>query len=251
MGFEIVFVEIFQPMKSLRLGIFAVLGLTSFHAFAQNENNWFDITSTNLYKWQGKSGSGTMTAVDGKKNAAYLYIYQRHDLKKDTVILRNLFVPTQDCQRGYGLAFHNLLSGEYEAKSNFVRNGPTVTDALGTVACNGLDELNGVTPATPRPDSWQQVTSNTDGNKIYSIQTSSVKKTTYQKKPAISILLREQNKKEDTSVYHEYIVSKNDCSKGFGKSYFLDFSGKQEFTGDFAKDGSSINSGLADAVCAL
>ncbi len=46
-------------------------------------------------------------------------------------------------------------------------------------------------------------------------------------------------------------MPRSHCQRGHGKSYFLDFSGKLDFDADFAREGSSINSGISDVVCTL
>lgn len=233
---------------ALLLPLCAALSLPT---LAQSDNKWFDITSTTNFKWEGKVGSGDMASVDGKKNAAYLYVYQRTDKKNDKILLRNLFVSIRDCQRGYGLTVHNSLDGEFDAKDNFVRNGPTVADALGTVACNGLDESKGVTPPAASAMRWESVTTSKDGQKAYHLLSGSEKKTAYNKQPAISVLLREENKQKNSNLYYEYTIPRSDCQRGHGKSYFLDFTGKLDFSADFAREGSSVNSAVSDAVCAL
>lgn len=238
-------------MKRFSSVALALCGALSLSAFAQNESPWFDIASTSKFKWEGKRGSGTMTSVDGKKNAAYLYVYQKTDLKNDKIILRNMFVTPRDCQRGYGLAHHNFLNGEFDAQDNFVRNGPTVADALGTVACDSLDASNDVTSPTADSVRWSNAINSKDGQKSYHLLINSARKTTYSKQAAISVLLREENKKENTHLYYEYVVPRSHCQRGHGKSYFLDFSGKLDFDADFAREGSSINSGISDVVCTL
>jgi len=126
---------------------------------------------------------------------------------------------------------------------------------LSTITVCLLMSLNACTEtSTPKPK--QQATNNTgwveaarssDGKYIYEFNIRSYSES----KKYVSIISQTTNIKYSStqvSLERQYI-SKRDCKRGVGRIITKSLDGKVLYKNDFVRNGSSIASGLGDALC--
>lgn len=141
-------------IKIKTLALISALTLAS-TAWANNEDeNWFEITSTKDFKWHGQKASGSLTALDGKKDVAYRYILQETNNASRKLTYSQAAVTLTSCKQGYGYVIYNDMQGKFTGKAQYVRFGSTVTDHLGTAACYGWDLTTGKVSRASEDDNW-------------------------------------------------------------------------------------------------
>lgn len=214
------------------------------------DRNWVEVADASATQWHGKKGSGHLVNVDGKKNNAYAYVYQRKDKSKNTFQYGKVFVLLESCGRGYGYVMYNDMEGNFTGKDAFARFGSTVADMLGSMACTGWDSDTGKVSRVDGADSWELAGRSKETGDSFSLKADTVRKRRYNSNPAIAALFSYKNVKNKTTDYSEYVVPLSDCKRGFGTIYELDFDGKVIEKSNFVADGNSVISAMANTLCA-
>ncbi|QPC31377.1 hypothetical protein IS481_16910 [Caldimonas thermodepolymerans] len=211
---------------------------------------WVELAATDAAAWYGKTGSGRVTNVDGKKGNGYAYVYQLEDKKKHTYSYGQVVVLLESCPKGYGYVYYNDTQGQYVNKGQFVRFGDTVVDALGSAACASWDSETGKRSRVEAEGTWKVVaTAKGTGNR-FSLKTDTVRKAPYDGQQALHVLFAFEDVTADTTDYGEFVVPLADCRRGYGTVHELDFSGQQVSKSDFVLDGNSVISAIAANMCA-
>lgn len=236
-------------IKIKTLALISALTLAS-TAWANNEDeNWFEITSTKDFKWHGQKASGSLTALDGKKDTGYRYILQEKDNSSRKLTYRQVIVTLSSCKQGYGYVIYNNMQGEFTGRDQYVRFGPTVVDALGTTACTGWDLQTGKVSREVEDNEWILAARSAKSGNEFVVNTRTIKKTTYKSKPAISALTAFRDKKDDKTFYSVYTILQSDCKNGFGTIHEQDFNGKLIESSDVSLKGNSLIAATADVIC--
>lgn len=222
--------------------------------FAADEadSKWFKITNTATNEYHGKTGSGKMFNVGGKKDNAYGFVLQSTDKSTNKVAYENVFTTLDDCKRGFGFVFYNDTEGNYIRKAQFVRYGQTTTDAIGTTACSGWDHRTKVVSLAEPDKAWQEITTAVKSGGIFSAKVGSLNtKRNYKGSTYRSALIAFDH--DDKVVYSEYLIPVKACVNGIGigKAYEVDFEGVQKDAFDFDIDGKSVGSMIANSICKM
>jgi hypothetical protein len=236
--------------KSYRVFVFSCLLLTQGAWAADTDERWVEIVSTANAQWLAKKGSGGVANLDKQKNNAYTYAYQVSNKKDKTFEYKQLYVDLKSCKKGYGHVYYNSMEGEFKGKDAFVRFGPTVADFLGSTACDSWDQDTGKDSMENKSDAWEVVATAAESGNKYALKAATVHKTSYNNKPAASVLYRYENVKEAKFFYGEYVVSLADCKRGLGVAYNLDFDGELVSKTDIVLGGDSVLSATISALCA-
>lgn len=210
---------------------------------------WIDFTESADFSWSARNNSASFIDVDGKKSAAYGYAYQKLDKKERTYAYGQVFVMLNECRNGYGHVVYNDTAGALSGKDQFVRNGSTVADDLGTMACMLWDKRSGKVSAQEKPDTWMVAAQTPQEDLKLSIKVDTIRKQNHDGKLAITALHSEYNATDRITNYGVYAFHVAACKKGMGKLYILDFDGKLTAKLDVALDGKSLGSGVASALC--
>lgn len=218
-------------------------------AWAEETDGWINITSTAQSAWHGKKGSGYISNLDGKKNSAYAYVYQRKDMPSNKFEYGKIVIALDACKRGYGYVYYNNMENAYTGKNAFVRFGPTVADSLGTMACTSWDNATGRVSKQDNGDTWEEVAKAKSSGDEYSLKKDTIRKRDYKGKSAVSGLLMFHKVSNNTYTYSENIVTLHDCKAGYGTLHEIDLSATFIGKSDFALDGSSVGAAIADALC--
>jgi hypothetical protein len=229
--------------------IAALLAPFSNVALADSDGDWIPVADSSKDSYQAKQGSGHVTTVDKKKNSGYVYVYQ-HTIKADnTIHYGEAVVMLADCHKGYGYVIYNDMNGQYTGKDMFVRFGKTIADHLGSTACTSFDSETGKA-SSQNDGSWKLVAKSQDkpGKEIY-IKENTFRRRMYKGQQSASILERFEDLSEDSSIYHEVIIPVNDCQRGFGTMYKLNFDGELAYKTDIALHGDSVGAAVADEIC--
>lgn len=236
-------------IKIKTLALISALTLAS-TAWANDEDeNWFEITSTKDFKWHGQKASGSLTSLDGKKDTGYRYILQETNNASRKLTYSQVIVTLSSCKQGYGYVIYNNMQGEFTRKAQYVRFGPTVTDELGTTACAGWDLQTGKVSREVEDNEWILAARSKDhGDELY-VNTRTIKKTTYKSKPAISALSAFNEKKTSKTLYGVYAILQSDCKRGFGTIHEQDFDGKLVGSSDVSLQGNSLIAATANVIC--
>lgn len=213
--------------------------------------DWITVTESTGFLWQGKKGSGALTNVDGKKNTGYMYVYQTQNKKNNTYEYGQIFVKLESCRRGYGYVYYNDMDGAYKGKDGFVRFGPTVADGLGSMACTSWDLDTGKESRKDDGNRWELAAEASQSGAKYSVKPDTLRKHTLNGKPVMVVLYSDYDVKAERTSYGEYAFTSSDCSKGFGTIFELDFNGTQTAKHNFALNGSSVMSGIANTLCKI
>jgi hypothetical protein len=211
--------------------------------------DWVNITESSSSLWQGKKASGHITNVDGKKNAGYEYVYQVEHKETKRYEYGEAVVLLDACKRGYGYVYYNDMQGKYTGKDAFVRFGSTVADGLGTMACTSWDNGTGKVSRQDSGNGWELATEAKQSGDKFFLKTDTVRKRSYNGKPAISALYSNNDVHADSTTYSEYVIAASDCAKGFGTIYELDFDGALSSKYDVALNGNSVISSIAGTLC--
>jgi len=236
-------------IKIKTLALISALTLAS-TAWANDEDeNWFEITSTKDFKWHGQKASGSLTALDGKKDVAYRYILQETNNASRKLTYSQAAVTLTSCKQGYGYVIYNNMQGEFTRRAQYVRFGTTVTDHLGTAACAGWDQTTGKVSRAMEDDEWFMAARAKDGGDEFWVNTRTIKKTKYKSKPAISALSAFHEKKTGKTMYGVYAILQSDCKRGFGTIHEQDFDGKFVGSSDVSLQGNSLIAATANVIC--
>lgn len=212
-------------------------------------SDWINVAETSKFIWEAKRGSGDVSGLDSKKNNAYSFVYQTGNKEKKTYEYGKIFVKFDACRKGYGYIYYNSLEGQYTGKDEFVRFGGTVADALGTTACDAWDNDTKQVSRADKGDTWEVVAVSEKTNRKYSLKTDTVRKRSYNGKPAIAALSSDYDPSESRTYYGEYVLTTSDCSRGFGTIYQLDFEGALKEKYDVVLSGSSVIANIANKLC--
>lgn len=215
----------------------------------ESGGDWVNVAETSSTLWEGKKGSGHVTMLDGKKNAGYAYVYQIKNKQKNTYEYGQVVIDLDSCRKGYGFIYYNDMQGKYTGKDTFVRFNSTVADNLGSTACLSWDSDTGKVSRQNNGDAWEAVTESDQSRYRYSLKTDTVRKRTYNGKPAISALYSDFDKTANQTTYNDYVIATSDCARGFGTIYQLDFDGKSTGKYDVALNGSSVIAVIANTLC--
>lgn len=211
--------------------------------------DWLEVASTSEFQWLGKKKSGEFTTLDNKKNNAYRYVIQKLDKKEKTYQYSQVIVELNACKKGYGYVYYNNMEGKYTGHGAFVRFGPTVADALGTMACLSWDHDTGKQSMVAKENAWEEVAvAGKSGNK-WSLKNDTVRKVSYNNKPAVSVLFSYQSIAKKTVEYNEFVFLLSDCKRGYGVAYEQDFNGKLVEKNDVVLNGDSVLSSTITALC--
>ena len=220
-------------------------------AVAQDaENNpWVAVAGTDTVQWYGKSESGQLMHVDGKKNNAYGYVYQKEDKSRKTYSYGKVFVMLEDCKKGFGHAVYNDMEGNYTGRNTFVRFGPTIADDLASMACQSWDNESGKVSREAPEQLWETVAQAAGSGNKFLLKTDSVRQRQYNKVAAVSGLYAYQRQEKNTTEYSEYVIALKACRSGMGVIHELDFEGKLVEKSDVVLDGNSVIAGVAKSLC--
>ncbi|KAF1029171.1 MAG: hypothetical protein GAK40_00621 [Burkholderia plantarii] len=141
------------------------------------------------------------------------------------------------------------MQGIYTGHDAFVRFGPTVADALGTMARTSWDTATGKVSRNNTDQPWQAAATAKQSGEKYALKADTVRKRSYNGKPAITALYSDNDVQANTTYYSEYVMASADCRKGFGTIYELDFSGALKSKYDVAVNGNSVIANIADSLC--
>jgi hypothetical protein len=211
--------------------------------------DWLTIAESSSSLWQGKKASGHITNVGDKKSNGYVYVYQVEDKETKRYEYGEAVVLLDACTKGYGYVYYNDMQGTYTGKDAFVRFGSTVADGLGTMACTSWDNDTGKVSRQDNANGWEPAAEAKESGEKYSLKTDTVRKRSYNGKPAITALYSDHDVHAHLTTYREYVIAASDCRRGFGTIYELDFDGALSEKHDIALNGDSVISGIADTLC--
>lgn len=243
-----------RNLNVLALAISASAAAMHAPVFAADDadSKWFKVTYSTTHEYHGKTGSGTLFNVGGKKDNAYGFVLQSTEKSTNKLTYENVFTTLDDCRRGFGFVVYNDTEGNFIRKAQFVRYGQTVTDAIGTGACSGWDHRTKVV-SLPEPDkAWQEVATAVKSGGIFSAKVGSLNtKRNYKGSTYRSALIAYDH--ENKVVYSEYLIPVKACVNriGIGKAYEVDFEGVQKDAFDFDIDGKSVGSMIANSICKM
>jgi len=235
--------------QKFALAVLAGTLLTSIVQAEDLEDNWIHITESSDFLFQGKSGSGRMSDLDGKKNSGYVYVYQKKNKNRNTYEYGQIVIKLETCRKGYGYIYYNDMDGKYKDRMAFVRFGNTVADGLGTLGCSSWDGYTGKVSGQDKGDTWEVAAESAKTDTKYFIKTDTIRKRSYNGKPGIAALYSDSSVTENRTTYSEYVIATSDCARGFGIIYELDFDGALMSKNDVALNGNSIISAIANRLC--
>jgi hypothetical protein len=235
--------------KILHIFITACLFFVQGTWASETDESWVEIINTTNSKWLAKKGSGRLTNLDKQKNNGYVYAYEVSNKKDGTSKYSQLVVKLESCKKGYGHIYYNSMDGEFTGKDGFVRFGPTVGDALGSMACTSWDQRTGKVSLENKGDTWEVVASAENSGDKYALKGDTVQKIRYNNKQAVSALYGYNDIQNNKFSYGEYVISLEDCKRGFGVVHELDFDGKLISKTDIVRDGKSMLSAMVSALC--
>lgn len=224
--------------------------LFSGHILADDkEASWIHISGTSTYDWYGQKGSGTFFSLGGKPNVAYGYLVERKNIQTNKFEYYHVFVKLSACKSGYGYLISNDMQGNFLEQSQFVRFGPTVTDALATVACQTWDQTTQKVSLENDSSAWNKVATAERSGDEFALNVRTFKKSKYKDKPALTSLYRIHDKNKNTYDYGIYSILQSDCQRGFGTIRDLKFDNTLVASLDVSLRGQSVISSIADALC--
>lgn len=215
-----------------------------------NGDVWVPIVSTDSIEWSGKKGSAEFANLDNKKNNGVRYIYQKSDKSRGQVSYGKLIVELASCRKGYGYIYYNTLEGKFVSDAQFVRYGSSVADFLGTTACEAWDQSTGKVSFVQRDNAWVEVAVSEKTKAKWILKSDAVRKTTYNKQPAVSGLFQYVDPDKKTIDYSEYVFSQAGCRQGYGTAYERGFNGELISKTEVVLDGNSVAAAVVKAICA-
>jgi len=98
------------------------------------QSDWLSAGSTPTVNFYVRKGSGRFDR-DVKGAAVYVAVFQTVDKQTREINSRQKYVTVTDCVRGFGKVVTTDTNGTYRYDNEFVMNGQSIVDVIGTALC--------------------------------------------------------------------------------------------------------------------
>lgn len=213
---------------------------------AADDSEWLTVSAPGKDKWELHKNSLETSALS--KDKALSALLQITPVKSDKVEVYKVFVKNTDCVRGYGSIYYNTIDSKYVSHGGFTFDGGSINDAIGTLMCKGGAQNYGIKTYTGTID-WVETSYDKEGENYFYLAHGATYSAVQNKVKTYFALVKQENRKKQTTTYKNYLVTKRICTTGYGKAEVLNLDGSEPYEVDYVRSGSSIGSSIVGSIC--